>query len=94
MTSAPIKVWLEQWPHDNTEPFVICAQVGNGPRIEFRGPPFESEGWHGSPAQKIHDALAGFHACILHAEGGPFHVLPEHEDFDAINFLVQENQGE
>ncbi len=91
MDTRPVTVWLAHWPelHDS-RPFVIAAREGSGPVVEFRGPPYEHDAWQGSPAQRFHDALEGYHSCILHAEGGPFCVHSEHGDFEAVKALMRE----
>ena len=86
---SPITIWLAHWPAlDDPAPFTIAARVGGGPVVEFRGPPYEMGGWYGSEAQKLHDALAGFHSCILHADGGPFVVHDAHPDYPAVRALL------
>lgn len=78
-------IWLAHWPQGyDPAAFAIAVRRGNGPVVEFRGPPYDHDSWDGSWAQKMHDALHGMHSCIIHAEGGPFVVHDKHPDFAAV----------
>lgn len=52
--------------------------------MEFRGPPYSV--WDHekpSPAQRIHDALEGWHSSVLHA-GDTLTLLAKHPDYERI----------
>ena len=88
---AVYTLWLAHWPANNDPAaFAIAVQRGKDPVVEFRGPPYDHKGWPGSWAQRIHDALHGMHACILHADGGPFVVHPQHRDFAAVDAVYHD----
>lgn len=68
MTYQPtIRAWIDHWPrlHD-PRPLVICVRM-RGHTTEFRGPPFEHRDWWHSEAGKLHEALTGPHASMLHS---------------------------
>lgn len=56
--------------------------------VEFRGPAYCVWDYENpSPAQKVHDALEGWHACVLHA-GDVLTLLPEHPDYSRVLDLL------
>ena len=55
--------------------------------VEFRGPDYQS--WTGdqsTPAERLHDSLEGWHACVLHTES-MLTVMPGHPDYEAVKAL-------
>lgn len=72
--------------------WIISVHKQGVGRAEFRGDAYwQWDGnWlrcHGTRicwAELLHNALAGWHACILHAGGGAFAVLPRHPDYDRV----------
>ena len=68
---------------------VLTVHCG-GDRIEFRGDPYHL--WdHRDPTdvQRLHDALEGWHACVLHA-GDAVAILPRHPDYAVVDELWRE----
>lgn len=44
-------------------------------------------------AQKLHDALEGWHSCVLHQFEGDLFILPTHPDHAAVEALWDEAQA-
>ena len=54
--------------------------------VEFRGDglnQWDDDYKFKSPAQRVHDCLEGWHACVLHT-GDTLAVLPHHPDYAAV----------
>ena len=58
--------------------------------MEFRGQPYSKwEIGHESNFQRLHDALKGWHASILHS-GQVLTLLPQHAEYDLIMKVLDE----
>lgn len=84
---------------DSGDPFSeFHVWVGKDPRrVIFRGDAYYQ--WDESPlrnndknacwTQALHDAMEGWHSCILHT-GDDTVILPKHPDFDRIVQLISD----
>lgn len=67
---------------------VFSVRVGGTDnRVEFRGPAYQS--WTGNNnnwAERIHNSLEGWHACILHTDD-ELSILPNHPDHVRVSKL-------
>lgn len=61
--------------------------------VEFRGDAYNQwTHWENlkSAAQRLHDSLEGWHACVLHA-GDKVAILPCHPDYEVVRRFYIEN---
>lgn len=56
--------------------------------VEFRGPPYSEWGDGASDMQRIHDALEGWHATVLH-QGSVLLLHEGHPDFKRVLALFE-----
>ena len=84
---------LEFLDHDPETGILLVKEVGRRGHLEVRGQPYSQWGARPAcPVQAIHDAMAGWHACILHA-GDEAVILPRHPDYQAVFKLVRWAEG-
>lgn len=65
---------------------------GDESHVEFRGRPYTQ--WDGVTVcdfQRVHDALEGWHACVLHTNQ-ILTLLPSHPDYAAVEQLMKESE--
>jgi hypothetical protein len=77
------------WMPDLGEAGCICARFdGEKSWIEFRGPPYSKwEIGHESSFQRVHDALAGWQASVLHS-GQVLALLPDYPEYALVRKLL------
>jgi hypothetical protein len=83
------------WMPDLGEAGCMCVRFsGEKSWVEFRGPPYSKWEIDGkSSFQRIHNALDGWQASVLHS-GDVLALLPEHSEYGFIkNFLEDAIDG-
>jgi len=72
---------------------IVAREAGeHSAGVEFRGDGYQQwtagPGWEHpiTPAQRLHDAMEGWHTCVLHA-GGTLAIHELHPDFAAVAAL-------
>lgn len=98
MDNRVFHVTADNWGNSGDCFSQFTVRVGNDPRrVVFRGDAFWQWGDsclrnHGKNAcftQALHDALVGWHACVLHT-GDTLTVLPHHPDHARVAALVDD----
>jgi len=69
----------------------MCVRFsGEKAWVEFRGPPYSKWEIDGkSSFQRLHDALNGWQASVLHS-GEVLALLPEHPEYEFVKNLLDE----
>lgn len=86
-----MKETIHLYMPDGGQDGVIQAWLGSWPEwrwVEFRGPPYAAwDPYATSNFQCIHDALPGWHACVLHTDQ-VLDVLPKHPEYEYLIGIV------
>lgn len=69
--------WRADWPESHY--------------VEFRGPPYSQWKGEGSDFERVHDALEGRHATVLHTND-ILDVLPMHPRYDLIKNAIEKEE--
>ena len=78
-------------PNGGIDGVIQAWQPGNWKWVEFRGPPYHKWGDSQSPMQRIHDAMEGMHATVLH-QYSILLIHEEHKDFERVWQIYMESQ--
>ncbi len=70
---------------------ILCARRhGEQSWVEFRAPtPYHEWGEAQHHAAMLHDALEGWHACVLHTADPQVDLLPRHPDYARVDALMR-----
>lgn len=97
MSQPTFNITVVSWGYANSIS-IMTVRVGKDPRLAvFRGDAYWQ--WDAtclrnyekncSWTQALHDALEGWHACILHT-GDMAVILPKHPDYERVRQLVED----
>ena len=99
MTNPTYHITADSWGRkDSVAPSQFSVRVGSDQRrVIFRGDSYwqwsdtclRNRGANCCWTQALHDALVGWHSCVLHT-GDTLVVLPHHPDYDRVRQLVDD----